>query len=139
MIKKAMIVSGIVLMMIGCSTTNMHDKTNLYVIGTRISSDKNSDKVKKIAKANNIALNKYKNEEWTFNHNDEYSPPQICVALSGGGIRSGAFSIGVLKGLEEKKYLEKTDILSSVSGGGFALSWYYMQQMPYDKKRGLNL
>lgn len=41
------------------------------------------------------------------------------LALSGGGIRSATFSLGVLQALAEKKWLEKIDYLSTVSGGGF--------------------
>lgn len=41
------------------------------------------------------------------------------LALSGGGIRSATFSLGVLQSLAEKSWLEKIDYLSTVSGGGF--------------------
>lgn len=41
----------------------------------------------------------YKNE-WIFNA-DKFKEPQRCLALSGGGIRSSAYSMGVLKGLKE--------------------------------------
>ena len=53
--------------------------------------------------------------------------PQKCIALSGGGMRSASFSIGILAELSKAGELEKTDIMSSVSGGGYALSWFYMQ------------
>jgi hypothetical protein len=51
----------------------------------------------------------------------------LCLALSGGGIRSAAFSIGVLRGLYERHVLDSIDVISSVSGGSYALSWYYAQ------------
>jgi hypothetical protein len=41
------------------------------------------------------------------------------LALSGGGIRSGAFSIGVMKALYQTDLWDKLDVISSVSGGGF--------------------
>jgi Patatin-like phospholipase len=50
----------------------------------------------------------------------------IGLALSGGGIRSATFSLGVLQALAEKSWLEKIDYLSTVSGGGYlgsALTW----------------
>lgn len=55
--------------------------------------------------------------------------PRYCVALSGGGIRSAAFGMGVLSALHRSGDLAKTDILSAVSGGAYTLSWYYAQHM----------
>jgi len=45
--------------------------------------------------------------------------PALCLALSGGGIRSGAVSLGVLQGLHEQGLLQETDLVSTVSGGGY--------------------
>lgn len=47
----------------------------------------------------------------------------IGLAISGGGIRSATFSLGVLEALKEKEILAKTDYLSTVSGGGYIGSW----------------
>ena len=44
-------------------------------------------------------------------------------ALSGGGIRSAAFCLGVLQALAEKRMLRQFDYLSTVSGGGFIGGW----------------
>jgi hypothetical protein len=63
-------------------------------------------------------------EEW---YSARGGLPQRCIALSGGGIRSASFSIGILAELSKAGVLEQTDIMSSVSGGGYALSWFYMQ------------
>jgi Patatin-like phospholipase len=41
------------------------------------------------------------------------------LALSGGGIRSATFSLGVLRGLAHKQALSRFDLLSTVSGGGY--------------------
>lgn len=87
-----------------------------------------------IAADNNRAIAWYKENEWQFNKGDKTRPPENCLCLSGGGIRSAAFSIGVLKGLHEKGILEKIDIISGVSGGAYALSWYYAQQFGKDQK-----
>ncbi len=54
--------------------------------------------------------------------------PNLCLALSGGGMRSAAFSIGVMKGLHHKGLLDKVEIISGVSGGAYALSWYMSQR-----------
>lgn len=41
------------------------------------------------------------------------------LALSGGGLRSAFFSLGVLKALYDDGVLAKVDIVSTVSGGGY--------------------
>ena len=41
------------------------------------------------------------------------------VALSGGGIRSATFNLGLLQALDKRKVLEHCDYLSTVSGGGY--------------------
>jgi len=43
----------------------------------------------------------------------------IGLALSGGGIRSATFSLGVVQVLADKGYLQEVDFLSTVSGGGY--------------------
>jgi len=47
----------------------------------------------------------------------------VGLALSGGGIRSATFSFGVLQALASKGRLREIDLLSTVSGGGFAGSF----------------
>ena len=46
-----------------------------------------------------------------------------ALCLSGGGIRSATFSLGVLQGLAEKDRLSEYDYLSTVSGGGYIGAW----------------
>ncbi|HTZ00139.1 MAG TPA: patatin-like phospholipase family protein, partial [Rhodocyclaceae bacterium] len=41
------------------------------------------------------------------------------VALSGGGIRSASFGLGVLQALAKGEWLQEFDYLSTVSGGGY--------------------
>ena len=59
--------------------------------------------------------------------NPKHSTVGLC--LSGGGIRSATFALGVLQGLARVKLLSKFDYLSSVSGGGyihqFLAAWIY--------------
>ena len=43
----------------------------------------------------------------------------IGLALSGGGIRSSAFCLGVLQALDARGLIDKIDYLSTVSGGGY--------------------
>ncbi len=48
------------------------------------------------------------------------------LAVSGGGIRSASFGLGVMQALVANNQLEKIDYLSTVSGGGYlgsALTW----------------
>ncbi|KAK5582166.1 hypothetical protein RB653_003749 [Dictyostelium firmibasis] len=43
----------------------------------------------------------------------------VGLALSGGGIRSATFNLGLLQALSKHKLFKKIDYLSTVSGGGF--------------------
>jgi Patatin-like phospholipase len=47
----------------------------------------------------------------------------LALALSGGGIRSATFNLGVLQGLAERGLLTRLDYLSTASGGGYIGSW----------------
>lgn len=51
---------------------------------------------------------------------------QTALCLSGGGIRSAAFSLGVLQGLARNGLLARFDYLSTVSGGGYIGGWLSM-------------
>ena len=46
-----------------------------------------------------------------------------ALCLSGGGIRSATFNLGVIQALARIGLLDKFDYLSSVSGGGYIASW----------------
>lgn len=46
-----------------------------------------------------------------------------ALCLSGGGIRSATFNLGILQGLARHGLLENFTYLSTVSGGGFIGSW----------------
>jgi hypothetical protein len=45
--------------------------------------------------------------------------PIIGLALSGGGVRSATFCLGLMRGLAQNGILSRFDYLSSVSGGGY--------------------
>jgi len=52
-------------------------------------------------------------------------PPNLVgLALSGGGIRSATFCLGVLQALRRLELLKCFDYLSTVSGGGFIGGWW---------------
>ncbi len=54
-----------------------------------------------------------------------------AVAISGGGIRSASFGMGVLQALAHHNMLQRIDYLSTVSGGGYigsSLTWFLSGQ-----------
>ena len=57
------------------------------------------------------------------------------IALSGGGMRSATFSLGVLQALSQHDLLEPADYLSTVSGGGYvgiSFSGLCAEELPYE-------
>lgn len=56
-----------------------------------------------------------------YAHIHRESHSALCV--SGGGIRSASFGLGVMQGLARYKLLGRFDFLSTVSGGGYLGSW----------------
>jgi Patatin-like phospholipase len=56
-------------------------------------------------------------------HGLQKDQKHAALCISGGGIRSATFGLGVLQGLAEKKLLNRFDYLSTVSGGGYVGSW----------------
>jgi hypothetical protein len=58
---------------------------------------------------------------WIYDAAYKCSLSALC--LSGGGIRSAAFSLGVIQALADKGLLQKFDYLSTVSGGGYIGAW----------------
>ncbi|HYR29163.1 MAG TPA: patatin-like phospholipase family protein, partial [Thermoanaerobaculia bacterium] len=53
----------------------------------------------------------------------EEGKPRTALCISGGGIRSATFALGVIQGLSTANILDKFDYLSTVSGGGYIGSW----------------
>jgi hypothetical protein len=49
--------------------------------------------------------------------------PLSALCISGGGIRSATFALGVIQGIAERGLLTQFDYLSTVSGGGYIGSW----------------
>src|SRR5688572_24734184 len=47
------------------------------------------------------------------------SAPVVGFALSGGGIRSATFCLGLFQALARQKLIRRIDYLSTVSGGGY--------------------
>ena len=54
---------------------------------------------------------------------DLFEQNLTALCLSGGGIRSASFCLGILQALAKRKLLSRFDYLSTVSGGGYIGSW----------------
>jgi len=63
------------------------------------------------------------NRTWTLATYRAFRRDLVGLSLSGGGIRSATFALGVLQGLANKGWLTQIDYLSTVSGGGYIGSW----------------
>lgn len=86
-------------------------------------------------------------EEWAYleEYRESFDKNNIKgIALSGGGIRSASFCLGVLQALASENKLERFDYLSSVSGGGYlagALNWLWsgLWREPGSKTQGFGV
>lgn len=56
-------------------------------------------------------------------HGDDGDDAPTALCLSGGGIRSATFNLGVVQALAAEGLLPRFHFLSSVSGGGYLASW----------------
>lgn len=56
-------------------------------------------------------------------HTALYAKETAALCLSGGGIRSATFNLGVLQGLADHRLLNRFQYISTVSGGGYVGSW----------------
>ena len=67
-------------------------------------------------------------DRWRTASGRKDRPYRIGLALSGGGIRSAIFSLGVIQALARHGILRDVDYVSTVSGGGYigaALQWWW--------------
>jgi hypothetical protein len=74
---------------------------------------------------------KEKSSSYSFEDQDLFDPLGKAgemklrgIALSGGGIRSATFNLGILQRLANLNELHKFDYISTVSGGGYIGSWF---------------
>jgi hypothetical protein len=70
------------------------------------------DEIEKVSNVRLAAINGYLHREG-----------QAALCLSGGGIRSGTFALGLIQGLARRNLLGQFQYLSTVSGGGYIGSW----------------
>ena len=62
-------------------------------------------------------------EKLVLNRVDECGTDLSALCLSGGGIRSATFALGIIQGLARFGLLPQFHYLSSVSGGGYISGW----------------
>lgn len=89
--------------------------------------------ITKIKKLNRLLLEeaypnitpKYREKKLSliYKHIHALEPNRSALCLSGGGIRSATFSLGVIQGLANHGLLGEFDYLSTVSGGGYIGGW----------------
>ncbi|HKT35929.1 MAG TPA: patatin-like phospholipase family protein [Nitrospira sp.] len=60
---------------------------------------------------------------WLYRQIHSLPNKRTALCLSGGGIRSATFGLGILQGLARLSLLTRFDYLSTVSGGGYIGSW----------------
>ncbi|MFB9080279.1 patatin-like phospholipase family protein [Flavobacterium procerum] len=59
-------------------------------------------------------------------------PNELGLSLSGGGYRAAAFHLGTLKKLKELGILEKTEVLSTISGGSITGAAWLLSEEDYN-------
>lgn len=69
------------------------------------------------------ALRREREAIWGADQGGAPVPEQAALCLSGGGIRSAAFCLGVLQALAKGGLLQRFHYLSTVSGGGYIGGW----------------
>lgn len=60
----------------------------------------------------------------------------VGLAVSGGGIRSATFGLGVMQELREQRLLDRVDYLSTVSGGGYIGGWFMGNRLRREAEGG---
>jgi len=97
---------------------------------------------KGVAKEEHKWLKKRREKRWKETKRSITNPEKDAVglALSGGGIRSATFNLGLLQALEKCGILKCIDYMSTVSGGGYigsCLTWLTakLKKFPFGTKR----
>ena len=100
--------------------------------------DKNCSKLTKRAEEVIKVEEKYIKKKRNSSYGNEY----WGLGISGGGIRSASFGLGVMQALvanKPKSLLKRIDYLSTVSGGGYigaALTWFLQKGLPDEGQAG---
>lgn len=98
-----------------------------------------------------FAANEKNDNHFSDNHNDDelkrrkifeealFNEKLSALCLSGGGIRSASFCLGVLQALSKNKMLTGFDYISTVSGGGYIGGWLsaWASREDKDERKGI--
>ena len=79
--------------------------------------------IEKAKKAQEQKQHEHLRSIWASVHALPENEKQAALCISGGGIRSATFALGVLQGLARCGLLGKFHYLSTVSGGGYIGGW----------------
>jgi hypothetical protein len=86
--------------------------------------------------ANDVLDREWRHLKETRGYTDDNQRFKLSgLALSGGGIRSASFALGVMQSLFKSGDLQKMDYLSTVSGGGYigsSLTWFLFRRRETD-------
>ena len=96
-------------------------RASFHAAITRTSADPPSDPFSKVLE---VELAEIRQRREGLYDGGEPRTSLVGLALSGGGIRSATFSLGILQGLYYLGLLRIFDYLSTVSGGGFVGGWW---------------
>ena len=99
----------------------MVDKPSDDIVGADVALDNELDEIERRRRAAGVAETGAAAGETRLQRAERLRLTALC--LSGGGIRSAAFCLGVLQSLARRRLLNEFDYLSSVSGGGFIGGW----------------
>lgn len=66
-------------------------------------------------------------------------PPEVGLAISGGGIRSATFALGLVQALTRLGLFPSIDYVSTVSGGGYLGGWLHALHRRGQRDRALRL
>ncbi len=66
-------------------------------------------------------------------------PPEVGLAISGGGIRSATFALGLVQALNRLGLFPSIDYVSTVSGGGYLGGWLHALHRRGQRERALGL
>jgi hypothetical protein len=85
--------------------------------------EEDPDKAREAKEAQEKKQQEHLKEIWGAVHALPDSEKRAALCISGGGIRSATFALGVLQGLARCGLLGKFHYLSTVSGGGYIGGW----------------
>ena len=129
---RVLFVIAAIILLAGCSSLRVGGDIEPHIEGIYSPMHLDNDPHNlNLAYQNKKILDKYYGEERQYYPSNAANNirPKTGLALSGGGMRSASFSIGVMTGLaKQKDVFDSIDIISAVSGGSYAASWYYLQQ-----------